>query len=120
MKVSTPLMACILVGLLSTAAFSAEGPCEQDVQTLCKDVTPGGGNILACLKEHEATVSPACKDHLAKVKKKVKEAAQACQDDVMLWCGDVKQGGGCIAKCLKQHEADVSPVCKEKLQKKKP
>jgi len=35
--------------------------CAQDAQTLCAGVQPGGGRILACLKEHKDALSDKCK-----------------------------------------------------------
>jgi len=40
-------------------------------------------------------------------------ARGACKADVEKLCKDVKPGEGGIAKCLKHHEADVSPGCKQ-------
>jgi len=36
-----------------------------------------------------------------------------CAGDVKKFCGDVKPGQGAIAKCMKAHEAEVSPACRE-------
>ena len=36
--------------------------CKQDVQTLCPNVQPGGGRIIACLKSHAPQVSQGCKE----------------------------------------------------------
>ena len=36
-----------------------------------------------------------------------------CAGDVKKFCGDVKPGRGAIAKCMKAHEAEVSPACRE-------
>ena len=41
--------------------------CRGDVQTLCKDVTPGRGAKLQCLRQKSAEVSPACAQALASV-----------------------------------------------------
>jgi hypothetical protein len=53
----------------STGEHSGAGPrsrpCRGDLQQFCADVQRGGGRILACLKEHEAQLSPACHDALA-------------------------------------------------------
>jgi hypothetical protein len=38
------------------------GACRPDVERLCSGVEKGGGRIQACLKEHEADLSPACQD----------------------------------------------------------
>jgi hypothetical protein len=35
--------------------------CTEDAQRLCANVQPGGGRILACLKEHKDTLSDKCK-----------------------------------------------------------
>ncbi len=36
-----------------------------------------------------------------------------CAADVKKFCGDVKPGQGAIAKCMKAHEAELSPACRE-------
>ena len=35
--------------------------CASDVQKLCSGVQPGGGRVLACLKQHKDQVSDGCK-----------------------------------------------------------
>jgi hypothetical protein len=39
----------------------ARAACASDVQKLCPNVPPGGGRILACLKQHRDEVSDGCK-----------------------------------------------------------
>src|SRR5207247_3758461 len=36
-----------------------------------------------------------------------------CAADVKKFCGDVKPGQGAIAKCMKAHEAELSPACRD-------
>ena len=36
-----------------------------------------------------------------------------CAGDVKRFCGDLKPGQGAIAKCMKAHEAELSPTCQE-------
>jgi hypothetical protein len=36
-----------------------------------------------------------------------------CAADAKKFCGDVKPGQGAIAKCMKAHEAELSPACRE-------
>jgi hypothetical protein len=38
--------------------------CGEDVKKNCKDMKPGHGQIYACLKKNEATLSDACKAQL--------------------------------------------------------
>src|ERR1700722_9386034 len=40
---------------------NANTACASDVQKLCPGVPPGGGRILACLKQHKDEVSDGCK-----------------------------------------------------------
>ena len=39
----------------------AKEACAADREKFCKDVKPGGGAIIKCLKAHEAELSEACK-----------------------------------------------------------
>jgi hypothetical protein len=36
--------------------------CGTDAKRLCKDVRPGGGHILQCLREHESDLSAGCRE----------------------------------------------------------
>ena len=38
--------------------------CQGDAEKLCKDVEPGKGRILRCLKYHEGDLSAACKEQM--------------------------------------------------------
>jgi Cysteine rich repeat len=43
----------------------------------------------------------------------------ACKADVEKLCPGVKPGGGAIISCLKQHESQVSPACKDAVASRK-
>ncbi len=99
------------------------GACKDDVQKFCKDVQPGGGRIIKCLKEHESELSEGCKQQQAAKKEARKEKREeikaACKDDVQKFCKDVKPGDGRIINCLKQNESSLSSACQGELPKKK-
>lgn len=103
------------LALSASVAAEEAKPCAEDAARLCKGVQAGEGRVARCMKEHESELSPACKANLAKAKEQIKEAADACKADMEKNCKDVKPGGGRILQCLKQHEATLSPECKEKL-----
>lgn len=42
-------------------------------------------------------------------------AASACRADVSAHCAGTRPGGGRIAACLQQHEAQLSPDCKAQI-----
>ncbi|HXN05584.1 MAG TPA: cysteine rich repeat-containing protein [Nitrospiria bacterium] len=109
------------------ATFANEGrgendACKADFEKYCKDVKPGEGRIMQCMKEHEKDFSQACKTHMAEKKemmeKKIKEAREACKGDVEKYCKDVKPGGGRIMQCLAEHKDQLSDTCKENLRSK--
>lgn len=45
-----------------------EGPCKADREKFCKDVKPGEGRIIECMKGKIAELSPDCKAHIVKEK----------------------------------------------------
>jgi hypothetical protein len=48
-------------GDAATAPKSKLGPaCKVDLKTLCKDVQPGGGRMIACLRQNNDKLSPDC------------------------------------------------------------
>jgi hypothetical protein len=51
------------------AVADARAACETDIQKLCTGVQPGGGRILACLKQHKDQVSDGCKQAVVKATK---------------------------------------------------
>ena len=49
------------MGEMKEKMKDAAGACKADKEKFCKDVEPGEGRIIKCLKEHEAELSEACK-----------------------------------------------------------
>lgn len=105
--------------LSASVAAKEARPCAEDAARLCKGVEPGEGRVAKCMKEHEKELSPACRKNIAELKEDVKEFAEACKEDIQKDCKDVKPGGGRILHCLKQHEASLSPSCREKMPQSK-
>ena len=71
-ELSIVCIVAVLAGYLlrpqTSPAQSASGQssdprtaCASDVQKLCAGVQPGGGRVLACLKQHKDEVSDGCK-----------------------------------------------------------
>jgi len=111
------LTALLLSGACSVScAFAEEARvCQDDLTRFCKEVRPGGGRILACLKSHEAELDPACRDKFQALVKRLEEAKRTCADDIEKFCKGIEQGEGRIAGCLEKHAGDLSPACAEKL-----
>jgi Cysteine rich repeat len=45
-----------------------QAACAGDVQKLCAGIQPGGGRIIACLKQHKDQVSQQCKQAIVKAR----------------------------------------------------
>ncbi len=116
------MLLCLLSLPLGAIEARAQerGPCAADIAKFCKDVQPGEGRIVKCLKEHENELSTACRERQQEVKAKGKGMQQACRGDVEQFCKDVQPGGGRIIKCLKEHEAQLSAGCKEQMGQRTP
>jgi len=116
------LLVGILVLTLSIGApvsAQTKNLCVDDINKFCKDVKPGGGRLARCMKENEKSLSPQCKASIEETRAKVKEAHEACADDIQRLCKDVRPGEGRIVKCLKDNEKQVSPECRKLTQGKK-
>jgi len=57
------MIACALAMPLAASAREGgmKGACKADVEKLCPDAKPGGGEIRKCLHDHEADLTDACK-----------------------------------------------------------
>ncbi len=81
------LLAALCIGLAGSA-FAQQGSgakaqilkqaCAADYKALCSGVQPGGGRIIACLKQNADKLSPTCKQALndAKAARQAQGAAQ--------------------------------------------
>ncbi|PJZ83972.1 cysteine rich repeat-containing protein [Leptospira harrisiae] len=50
--------------LSETMKEKSQGFCKDDVSEYCRWIIPGGGRILKCLFQNEASISTKCKDVL--------------------------------------------------------
>ncbi len=105
---------CITVAA-EASAQQKPGPCAEDAAKLCKGVKQGEGRMVQCLKQHENELSSGCKEQAAEVKEKIHDFASACKEDMKKLCAETKPGGGRLVQCLKQHEAELSAGCKQRM-----
>jgi hypothetical protein len=118
MKTSV-LAAAVLVVLAAGAAKAQDGktwPCKADAEKFCKDVKPGEGRIIACLKEHQADLSADCKENGLKRRNEEASSNEPCKADMEKFCKDAKAANGGKMQCMKEHEKDLSEACKARME----
>ena len=59
--------------------MEAQQACTEDMGKFCKDVQPGGGRILKCLREHTQELSPACRKITEEKEEKAQEKKEPRQ-----------------------------------------
>lgn len=123
--------------LLVSTSFGAEDPlkkgvqealdtfsegCQIELNTICKDVTPGEGRILACLYAYSNKLMPRCEyalyDSLSQLNRTITNLSYAineCMDDLNNYCSGIEAGEGRLLDCLNQNEAKISIRCKTAL-----
>jgi hypothetical protein len=101
-----------LGAVVASAAGAAEHPCKADAEKFCAGVQPGQGRIVQCLAQHEADLSPECKQKRDSFREQMEEVREACEGDVKKFCSGVQPGGGRIARCLQQHRNELSDACR--------
>ena len=96
--------------------------CKQELETYCKDVTPGQGRVLACLYAHSDKLSGRCEyalyDAAAQLERAVAALSYAvneCKEDLGKLCSDVPAGQGRLLNCLEKNDSQVSGRCKQAL-----
>ncbi len=124
------LLGCLAVlGVLCVVgpAAAQEGPvevvaqgCKKEIETYCKDVTPGEGRVIACLYAHEDKLSGRCDyalyDAAAQLERAVNAlvyVANECAEDLRSFCKDIEVGEGRLLACLQKNDAKVSKRCKQ-------
>lgn len=96
--------------------------CKTELESYCKDVTPGEGRILACLYSHQDKLSGKCEYALYDAAAQLEHAVNAlvylvneCADDLDQYCAAVEAGEGRLLDCIEKNDKKVSNRCKEAL-----
>ena len=98
--------------------------CMTELETYCKDVTPGQSRVLACLYAHGDKLSGKCEYALYDAAVQLERAVAAlsylvneCAADLDQFCSEVEAGEGRLLACLEDHDAEVSIRCKDAVSK---
>ena len=93
--------------------------CKTELDTYCKDVTPGEGRILACIYAHDDKLSNRCEyamydsaTQLERIMEALSYAINECDSDLEKYCSNVEPGEGRLLTCLDKNSKTVSTACK--------
>ena len=100
------------------------GACASDISKHCKNLPPGRGAILTCLKEKQRdnniALNVICQKMLTKDIRKGSKDANAlpgihenCKEDLKKFCAKVTPGAGRTHKCLRDNMQKLSRPCKQ-------
>jgi len=94
--------------------------CKTELDSFCKNVTPGEGRVLACLYAYEDKLSNRCEyalyDAASQLERAVTAlayAANECRDDLKTYCSDINPGEGRRVQCLDKNKDKISARCKQ-------
>ena len=106
------------VWALEDLVKSVQEGCKKELESYCKEVTPGEGRVLACLYAHEDKLSWRCEyalyDAAAQLERVIGAltyVANECKTDLEKHCAAIQPGEGRLAQCLKKNEQKISERC---------
>jgi hypothetical protein len=114
------LLFAIPAGAQQSLVDTVANGCKTELDTYCKDVTPGEGRVLACLYAHSDKLSGKCEYALYDAAAQLERAVAAlsyvvneCADDLDQFCRDVPAGQGRLLDCIEKNDKKVSSRCKD-------
>ncbi len=105
----------ILSPQLVSAQVAAGDPCKVDRDKFCPGIKPGGGNLAACMKKHDAELSPECVARRQESRQSRMNIRANCKADTGKFCADAGKEPRATLKCLESHSAELEPACADAL-----
>jgi len=124
------VLGLVLIPLVGTYSSAQDGPvelvtkgCKAEIESNCKNVTPGEGRVLACLYAYGDKLSSGCEYALYQASAQLEHFIQTvnylaneCEEDLKKYCSVIKPGEGRLLECLEKNKANVSSSCKQAFQ----
>ena len=117
MAICVTVLFAISVGAGQSLVETVANGCKTEIDTYCKDVTPGQGRMLACLYARSDKLSGKCEYALYDAAAQLERAVAAlsyvvneCAADLDQFCQDVPAGNGRLMDCLEKNDKKVSAL----------
>ncbi len=102
----------LLGALFSQGAMGYSAACEENIKSMCPDVSPGGYRLTICLLANSPKLAHSCRPEVFASIQRSPEFMKKCRGDVAALCPKVSTTNGRIYSCLLLQESDLSPECK--------
>jgi len=93
--------------------------CGREINSQCRSVPYVRGQLLACLYQHQTSLSPKCEgtvwgsmERLGKALAKDQNVLRYCDADALQWCKETIAGNGNLVSCFLIAQQAMSPQCK--------
>jgi Cysteine rich repeat len=93
--------------------------CSKEINGQCKGVPDRRGQLLACLYQRQASLSPRCKatilstmQRFGKTLANVEAVRRECDRDSQQWCKETISGSGNLLSCFLRAKHVISPQCR--------
>ena len=108
------LLLAVSAGAQQSLVETVANGCKAEIETYCKDVTPGEGRVLACLYARSDKLSSKCEYALYDAAAQLERAVAAlsyvvneCADDLDQFCTGVAAVNGRLKDCLEKNDKKV-------------
>lgn len=108
-----------ILGVVQAKAAAVENAprplqaCQQDLATLCPDLTAGERGRMRCLRDNSAKLSPGCTSALKVARTQSQNALLACEADRTRLCGGAGNKPADQLKCLKEKASELGAECRK-------
>lgn len=107
---------CALLLTIPTLGFAFSSGCEQETNTLCRDVEPGEGRLTSCIIRNKTGFSSTCTPEVLTFIESRRQFTQACKAERKKLCPSITTGKGQLYSCLKLNEHKLSTNCRQKVE----
>jgi hypothetical protein len=90
--------------------------CRADVERYCPAIDPGGGRVVACLRQHLVDISTPCQTEIERLndaRERVGAVRRACAADAERLCTGITAEAGPLLECLEAREDQLSRECRD-------
>ena len=113
-RVMTVAVLVLLSAAVSASALNV-GPCTDDFNQYCSDVTPGGGRLVQCYEQNKNKMTADCVGWAESAKVSGQALRAACADMLDARCQSEQGDPFASIDCLQSNDVDLTPKCVQKL-----